>query len=300
MSQWTHIRGGLELYCSPFAEKPMKDPRPKKEDFETEEAYDKADDEWRDKWRRSFYLPFPEEQFKLDMPKLGNYYDRKTKEEGKTLDFNARVYSLPRVKPIIEKAFELMPQGESGLRYSIDQNITDSSSSSSGFILPCLFKYYKDALTKMYHSEDPWHSYTYEDLRKYMNINEDCSYGEITKVLIGIRDDIRYASAVEVQLGLEKLFKYLTDHGIGIEDGCLEWEDEWDPCHIHGWRLSRLSSVITHQFYILDKRTGMITHSKTWVAKRDEKGKLIHDEDWNYEYEVVEKDGPFTVQEGED
>ncbi len=299
MSQWTHIRGGLELDSSPYEMKKMPKSliEPKKEDFETEEAFKKAHSEYRVKVRKLYYYPYPEEQFKLDMPLPGTTYGKKQKngnrEEYNTLEFRARVYSLPRARKYIEEAFKLIPQGESKLRYSIDQNITDSHSSSSGFFMPCEYKAYQDALTRMYYSEDSWYSYTYKELHDWLHVNKECWVEDVSRILIGIRDDIRYASAIEVQDGLEKAIKYLEDNKIKIEDGYLEWEDEWEPKYLYAWRKSRLDFDKSHQFLVLDKKTNKVVHSKTWVIKRDENGKRMHDDDWNCIWEIVELDGPY-------
>ena len=296
MSQWTHIRGGLELISSPYESKPIPKSliEPKREDFETEEAFDEAHDKYRWEVKKLLYYPYPEEQFKLLMPRPGYSYGKKKKngerEKFHTLCFEAKVYSLPRARKYIEEAFNLVPQGESGFRYSLEQRDSDSSSSCSGFMVPCEHKAYQGAINRMYSSDSLWDSYTYDDLRKYWHIEDECS---VSHILVGIRDDIRYASAQEVQEGLEKAFKYLEDHDISVEDGYLEWQDEYDPDHIYAWRLSRLSWDISHQFMTLDKKTNQIVHSKTWVAKRDEKGKKVYDKDWNTIWEVVEKDGPY-------
>lgn len=298
MSQWTHIRGGMELISSPYEMKPMPKSlvEPKKEDFETEEAFEKAYDEYRAKVRKLYYYPYPEEQFKLEMPRPGYSYGKKKKngkrEEYHTVEFEAKVYSLPRAKKHIEAAFDLMPQGELGFRYCYDQNANDCSSSCSGFMMPCQYKAYQDALTRMYKSEDAWHSYTYEQLRKYWHIREECSIDSVSHIVVGIRDDIRYCSAQDVQEGLELVFKYLDEHDIDVEDGYLEWQDEWDPDYIYAWRKSRLDFSISHQFLKLDRRTNEVVHSKTLVAKRDLNGKRVYDEDFNTIWEVVEKDGP--------
>ena len=145
MSQWTHIRGGLELVSSAYEQKPMKIAHPKEEDFADKDAYEEAIEKWRAAYHKSLYLPYPEEQFKLDVPTLRQRYNRKTKKEYTTLSFHANIYSLPRAKKYIKEAFNLMPQGELGFRYSVEQSILDSSSSSSGFMHNCLYKYYKEA-----------------------------------------------------------------------------------------------------------------------------------------------------------
>ena len=304
MSQWTHIRGGMELVSTPYEKKKSKKEliEPKREDFETDKAFEEAHDKYRWEERKLYYFPYPEEQFKLSMPLPATTYtwhgkDRKNRKEHKSIDFRAYIYSLPRARKYIEEAFKLMPQGELGFRYSVDQKVYDSSSSSSGFWMPCEYKAYQETITRMYKHEHYWGNYTYEDLRKYFHIDKECSVDNVSHILIGVRDDIRYCSAADVQEGLEKCFKYLEDNGIGVEDGYLEWQDEWDSDHIYAWRYSRLSFGIGHQFLILDKKTNKVVHSKTWAAKRDENGKRMHDENWNDIWEVVEKDGPYFDEE---
>ena len=303
MSQWTHIRGGLELVSTPYEMKKMPKSlvEPKKEDFETEEAFEKAHDKYRWEVRKLYYYPYPEEQFKLSMPLPATTYtwhgkDRKRKDH-QSMEFRAYVYSLPRARKYIEEAFNLMPQGELGFRYSLEQKVYDSSSSCSGFWMPCEYKAYQDAINRLYKHEHYWSNYTYEDLRKYFHIDDECSVDSVSHILVGIRDDIRYCSAQEVQEGLEKCFKYLEENDIGIEDGYLEWQDEYDCDHIYAWRYSRLSFGISHQFLVLDKKTNKVTHSKTWVRKRTAEGKIDWDaeEQWN----IIEKDGPY-YDEGED
>lgn len=295
MSQWTHIRGGMQLESSPYEQKKFTLEEPDKS--KDEDAWYK----WRIAWGKSFYLPYPEEQFKLSMPGLGWYCGKKkkdgTREEGRTLEFRAYLYSLPRAKKYLDEAFKLLPQGECGFRYSIKQDVYDGHSSCSGFMTPCLNKYYKDALTRMYHNEDSFYNYTADDLFKWFHVDKECSVESITGMVIGIRDDIRYCSGEEMMKGLEEFFKYLAEHDITVEDGYLEWEDEYEPDVRYAWRNSRLSFGIEHQFLVLDKKTNKILKSKTYVHKRDENGKL----DWkaydNHEFDIIEEEFPDAIDQ---
>lgn len=300
MSQWTHIRGGLELVSTPYETKPIPKSliKPKKEDFETDEAFEDAYYEYRQKLQKLLYFPYPEKQFRLLMPRPGESYstNKKTGERIKfnTIEFEAMVYSLPRARKYIEEAFKLMPYGEGGLRYSLDQNDTDCSTSSSCLNVPCEYKAYKDTLNRLYKSDNLWDSYSYKDLRKWFHINDDCSVSYVNHILVGIRDDIRYASAYAVQEGLEKIFKYLEEHDIDIEDGYLEWQDEYEPEYIYAWRSSRLSYGIAYQFLKLDAVTNKVVYSKTKATKKDEKGYSIYDDNTkDYIWEIIEKDGPY-------
>ena len=117
MSEWTYVRGCLELGSSPFeVNKDFTQEDPKREDFDTDEAYDKAVEDYRRAYHKAIYLPYPEEQFKLGAPIIGH----QGKDSAIRFDGTA-IYSLPRAKPIIEEAFKLFPQGELGFRYSLDQ-----------------------------------------------------------------------------------------------------------------------------------------------------------------------------------
>ena len=281
MSQWTHIRGGFELRSTPYEQKKFTLEEPNEKDGE---AWRK----WRIAWGKSFYLPYPEEQFKLSMPVLGWHYDE-TREETRTLDFRATLYSLPRARKYLDEAFKLLPQGEVGFRYSIKQDVYDSHSSCSGFMTPCLSKYYKDALTKMYHSEDFFYNYDANDLFYLFNVEKECSVDEVDGIVIGIRDDIRYCSGDEMMHSLEEFFSYLIKNGIEVEDGYLEWEDEYEPEVIFAWRCSRLSADIAYQFMKLDAKTNKILYSKEYRYKKDEKGFIDWEACDRQEYDIVEE-----------
>ena len=295
MSQWTHIRGGFELVSSPFEQKKFTLEKPSKDD---EVAYDK----WRDAYDKSFYLPYPEEQFKLSMPTIHTKYKKPTKKNPKdsyvTLDFEASIYSLPRARKYIEEAFKLLPQGEVGFRYSIKQDAYDYSSSCSCFHLPCLFKYYKDALNRMYHSDNVWDSYTYDDLVRYLHIDKECGVRDITSIVIGVREDLRYCSGGELMRGLESFFKYLREHDIDVEDGYLEWQDEYDHKNIYAWRKSRVFSDCVYEFIIFDKYTNKINYRKSYNYKKDADGYNLY----NDELEVKEEyfDEPQVSNEQEE
>ena len=303
MSQWTHVRGGLELVSRPYEKKTPKKPlvEPKREDFETEEAYDEAYTKYDYEWRKLYYYPYPKEQFKVSMPRPRNSYDWKNKKPGgPTLEFTAYAYSLPRARKYIDEAFKLFPQGELGIRYSVDQTIRDSTSSSSDFDYPCDVKAYQNALTEMYKSEDFFHNYTFEELHKYFDVSNHCWVEHINHILVGVRDDIRYCSALDFQEGLEKFLDYLEEHDISVEDGYLEWEDEYDPDHIYAWRKSRLHYDFHYQIVKLDRKTNTIVHAKTWIIREDEDGMWLRDENGKFIYDVIETDGPYIEKESKE
>ena len=145
MSQWTHIRGCLELVSNPHEFK-GKNPNVK---FGSKAAY----------------LPYPEEQVKISAPRPYSYLNDKN-EVVQQLDFRCYIFSLPRAKKYIEEALEMIPQGESGLKYSIHQDIEMSMSSSSEFDYPCDEKAFKAAVEKMY-TGSSFTTYTFEELEEY-------------------------------------------------------------------------------------------------------------------------------------
>ncbi len=297
MSRWTHIKGALELSATPYEVKPNKLVKPERANFNSEEEWRDAYFDWRRKIHKYYYLPYPEEQFKITTPRMLTRFRKPTKKDPSETETvlhvdEAFVYSLPRAKKYLDEAFALLPEGEVGFRYAAKQDCYDYSSStwSSEFEFPCLKEYYKKALEKLYYNEGHWSRYTFDDLRKYQKIDPACSVADVNDIIIGIREDLRYCSADEMQEGLEKFFKYLEEKEISINDGYLEWEDEWDEGYIYCWRYNRRDWKYSHQFLKLDAKTNAIVHSKTWVYKLDEDGYP----DNTQECDIVEKDGPYS------
>ena len=130
MSEWTYVRGCLQLSSSPFEIDPnFNQVEPKREDFKSEKKYEKASNEYRAAYHRAIYLPYPEEQFKLGAPVIGSVRGKGKNKWEPGLSFDGTcIYSLPRAKPIIEEAFKLFPQGELGFRYWLDQKSHDGTS----------------------------------------------------------------------------------------------------------------------------------------------------------------------------
>lgn len=221
MSQWTHIRGGFELTSTPYEFKGKKDHH-----YGSKDAY----------------LPYPEEQFQIEAPRPFKSENNK-KEVG--MSFRANIYSLPRAKKYIEEAFKLLPQGETGWSYAINQTVYNGSSSSSDFDYPCQRKAFKNAVTKMYGSEDWWHDRNYDELKRYYDIQIDW-IDIIDGIIIGIREDLRDCSGEELLEKLVEFFLYLKKNDIDVEDGYLEWEDEWAAYskrpYFYCWRHSRIGN----------------------------------------------------------
>ena len=283
MSQWTHVQGCLLLSSGPFEFKKIKVEKPAKRE-DNEEAWE----EWRNAYYKSAYLPYPEEQFKMSVPVLRNKYNYKTDKEEACLDIERiTLYSLPRARKYIEEAFKLLPYGETGFTYAIKQDRTNCRSSSSSSEFPCLKKYLKDAVNKLYYTEDYFYSLTYEDLKKYNKLDDDPWIDYVDEIVIGIVEDLRYCSAQDLEEGLEKFIKYLESNDIDICGGLLEFIDEWEENTKHVFRVSQFEG---YTFETINTTTNKVIKRKTYSYPKDEKG-------WN-DYDKFEESG-WVIKEEE-
>ena len=272
MSEWTYVRGALEFSCSPFElKKGFKERDIKREDFKTEEEYDAAVEEQNVAYHKAVYLPYPEEQFKLGapivtevpdrtQPKVKGHDGRMLYPDKSVIGFNGTViYSLPRAKPILEKAFRLFPQGELGFRYTLEQREVDANSSVGGFIHPCLYKYYHDAITKAYSNfSSPYgEKWTYEELVRYIGVEEDCQYECASNIICGVFASLRDATAEMVYESLISFLKFLEEREIDVY-GYLEWYDSHSAWA--GYRYAYRSGSWTGEYTImkLDFKTNKI------------------------------------------
>ena len=58
MSEWTYVRGGLELSSSPFeVDKNFNMVSPKRKDFNSDKEYENAVEEYRTAYHNAVYLP---------------------------------------------------------------------------------------------------------------------------------------------------------------------------------------------------------------------------------------------------
>lgn len=280
MSEWTYVRGCLELDSSPFeVDKNFNCVSPKRKDFNSDEEFENAVEVYREAYHNAIYLPYPEEQFKLGAPIVGtcpdytkpkkkNKYGFETYLEKRCIKFDGTlIYSLPRARPIIEEAFKLFPQGELGFRYSLDQNENDSTSSISGFMHKCLFEYYHNAIDKMYASfNHDWKStWNFEDLDKYIGVEEDCGYGCVGEIICGINTSLRCATADEVYHSLLKVIAYLNENDIEIPHGYLEWNDSYTS--YKGYRYAFRTGYWIGEYDImkLDLKTNKIIWKRSHV-----------------------------------
>lgn len=282
MSRWTYIRGMMELGVDPFEHKPMKEPRPDfgkpPRDYTDEEK--EARWRWREKFLSKCYLPYPEEQFKIDVPIMLNRYKKPTKKDPSdhemVLDTRARIFSLPKAKKYLDHAFSLLPQGECGFRYAIKQDELDYSSGVIGtFEYPCLFKYYKDAINKLYTNAHPFYSWNFEELCKYQKLDKECSVDYVTDMIIGISESLRWCSADELREALEKFFSYLKENEFDINNCLLEWRDGYEYNLLH--RCVCDGSFEPLVFETIDTGKNKVIYRKTYDYPRDENGYIDYD-----------------------
>ena len=253
MSRWTHIRGGLELVSSPF------------------EYRGKGD-------KKTPYYPYPEKQVRLSTPTPDYCEDH-------GLEVTMYEYSLPRAKKYIDAAFAMLPQGESGIKYAIKQDDHDYCTSSSCFDYPCQKKAYHAALEKMYSADHG--GFDYKDIEKYFKISL-FDLTEVHHMVLGIREDIRYCGGMEMLEALEKAFAYLEENEIDVEDGYLEWQDEYELDNLYSWRVSRVGPDygVHHMFAVTNIKTNKIIYKKTYKYKVDKKGRIDY---MAKGYDVVEE-----------
>ena len=243
MSRWTHIRGGFELKASPYRLKNSK--------------------QSGGLGSKNVIIPKPDEQVEIKYPRACCLDDKPK------LTFTMYVFSLPIAKPVIDKAFKLLPQGEDW-SYSISQGIYNGSCSSGQFNYPCEEKIFYKKVQEMFKGD-------YID-KSHVDVDFiEC----IDEIIIGVREDIRYYSGEEMLQALEKFFIYLRQNDIDVEDGYLEWEDEYEPDYIYCWRSSRVTDdvEILWSFYKLDRQTNRILWYKQYKqpVKISKNGKELID-----------------------
>lgn len=276
MSDWTYVRGVMELSCSPYENK-YKVPCPFTSFKNLSEEDEKVLESWRRKYNKGKYLPYPEEQFKITTPMMINRYKKPKKKDGS--DNNewdlyvrqAYVYSLPRARKYLDEAFKLLPQGECGFEYAIKQSYQDGNStmcySGSFDYDPCLYKYYKDAINKLYKCDDSWCSYTFEDLVKYQRLDKACHVSFAKSMTLGIMQSLRWCDCDEFEKGLENFFQYLRDNDFSIENVLLEWHDTYGylyKCNCY----ANYEDIVFEHYNQGDK----LIYRKTYYYPKDENG----------------------------
>ena len=265
MSRWTHIRGCIELEASPY-DMVMKDGTKLPHNPKT----------WNCSEDVSYVLPYPDEQIQIAMPRY--FVTMKSDSDGDDgcyQELDAEIYSLPRAKPIIERIFKnTFPDNELGLgvAHSLGQFPHNASSMSSSCLNETLERQVKNSIAKLYEK----HS-TGFPLVEYDDISErdgDTRIGdihEITRVLLSIRDDVRYCSGAEMMRSIKAFLDKITLNDILIEDGYLEWEDEWAPDYLFAWRKSRMDNKV-YEFMILDAYTNERIYTETYLLPKGKDG----------------------------
>lgn len=288
MSQWSHIQGCLLLSSEPFEFRKIKlePPAPMRNDEEHPELVD-AWEKWRDAYVKSAYLPFPEEQFKIGRPLIR----RHEKKDPSLYINNVSIYSLPRARKYIEEAFSLMPQGEVGFTYAIKQDWTNCRESSSWFEFPCLKKYFKEAVTKLYQVDKSYYSYTYDELRKYYKLEDTPWVDKVNEIVVGIVEDLRYCSYKDLEDGLEAFIKHLEKNKVNIIGGVLEFIDDWENFEQKRKHIFRAQEYEGFVFETIDMNTNTIIHKKIYSYPLDKDGLI--------DYEEFEKTGWIITTEGE-
>ena len=268
MSEWTYIRGCLELSVDAFEHKKMKHEKP------IEEGSREKWRAWREEFCKKAYLPYPEEQFKIEVPLPLERYHKPTKKNPKdtkvALITHARVFSLPKARKYLKQAFDLLPQGESGFRYAIKQDSGDwSSTSLCHFNYSCLKQYYKDAINKLYDSDDSWRSRNFEDLVEYQNLEKECSVDYVNSMVLGISESLRWCTSSELQSCLEKFFVYLIKNDFELDEVYLEWHDNIEINLLHRCVTGYGDGL---RFETINTETDKVIYRKTFDYPRDEDG----------------------------
>lgn len=279
MSRWTHIRGVIELVSEPYEFKKINAPKPTgmrtKDNDEAWDAY------WKEKMSKAYY-PNPDKQFVLTAPELIKGVN------GPYLSIEAYEYSLPRAQKYIDEAFRVLPQGELGWHPAIKQDQYDSGSSSSCAHYKCQKQAYKKAVADLY-KNNGWGEMDLDFVEECFGLTLNWVH-HCNHIVIGIREDIRHCSGMEMLDKLQQFFKYLREHEIEIEDGYLEWQDEYEDDRIYSWRQSRVEPDhdVEYKFMIANYKTNKVIYSKTFKHKKDDKGQT----DWEAwsrgEYDVEE------------
>lgn len=227
MSQWTHVRGCLELSSSVYETKTRK--------LSTGE-------------HKTIFLPFPNEQIVVEIPE-----PYKTREEKAGLKVSVQFYALPRCQPYIDAAMKMLPSGEYDIiQYNAFQPKGRFRSSGSR-LEPFAVKLAAKQLEKLY-ADNHMGNLNYQEMKRHWNLKFDwAEYA--TDITLTISDDLRYCSGEELAESLEKVIIFLQEHDIDVADGYLEWHDEWRSKYIFALRATQFTGC---EFLILDANTNNV------------------------------------------
>lgn len=204
MSQWTHIIGSMKLDSPIFNYKKNK----------------KGDD--------ISYFVDPDKQFIISPAMLCKRLNDK-KETIPSLVYEVYEYSLPRVQPLFEKWMkEIMPQGETGFTYYLNQAKGDFSGSSGGLYTNCEKNVFKQRIEHMYKDSDNYYRiHEYKSLVDMYNLNVSWVH-HCTDFTLTLCDDIRYCSGKELLKSIESLLMHIGKNDISVNSCCIEWHDEYN------------------------------------------------------------------------
>lgn len=205
MSQWVHVCGCLQLSASAFNSKTNK------------------------QGKTRFSLPYPDEQFILGIPegctdKDGNSYALIPIYE----------YSLPRVRPIIDKLVQnIMPKGELGFCYYLNQDKFSWDVSSSDFHFRCEINLFKKKVLALYNNTPTGHSRyaSFKDLdvgADFIRMNDSFT--------MTFDDHVRYCSGVRFMRAMEQLLAEFDRLNIGLDGGYVEWRDDYGNDFVYSVR----------------------------------------------------------------
>lgn len=280
MSQWTHIKGSLKVSSGPHECRKIKIKKPTSlRNEENNEQWDK----WRKAYLNSTYLPFPQEQVKISMPTIISY------SKGFYTQFDMVIYSLPRAKKYIDEAFSLLPYGELGWHPAIKQGFEDSVSSSSYMDNKCDIKAFQESILNSYNNKDVNYGFwDWKTLKKCQNIELGWVHN-VNDILIGIQENIRHCSGEEMLEGLENFFNCLEKHDIEIDEGYLEWVDDWNQDFYFVCRIdTSFYPQCARKFMKIEKETNKIVWSKSYTYKKVD-DKIDLESTFRHEYDIVEE-----------
>lgn len=184
MSQWTHVTGCIRLSMSSYVENTNNEG----EDVLT--------------------LKYPKEQCKI--------IRTRPHEDDEPTWVTMQVSSLPIAKRVINPLMKsIMPQGELGLTYFVNQRADDYGNFHNYFYNNSEKEIYEELCKKKFGSK-------YNDKDYKLDwVQNNCDF------TLTIADDIRCCSGEELYNAFIELLKAFDLADIYIDSCAIEWEDEW-------------------------------------------------------------------------
>lgn len=157
-------------------------------------------------------LAKPNQQLKVTLSRFARMWGKKDGD----YRFDCNLYSLPRVKNIIKKAFATLPYGEQGFRYMIHQDDTCGCSSTGA-------NEYERGIAK-------------EQIKKILKNDPKYNYDELAEnlwvttndiILVGFMNSLRHCYATGLEEAFIKMFLELCEkHHIVPQAGSIKWGDD--------------------------------------------------------------------------